>query len=68
MFNIHTDLAVESKEIYGEGSNKEIEGVKVEVEEKGKYSVTRVEVLDKSGMEQMRKPIGKYITIEVPDL
>ncbi|TJX14745.1 GPR endopeptidase [Tissierella creatinini] len=68
MHNIHTDLAVESKELYGEGENKEIEGVSVEVEENETYSITRVEVLDKGGMETMRKPIGKYITIDVPSL
>ncbi len=68
MHNIHTDLAVENKELYGDGENKEIEGVSVEVEERETYSITRVEVLDKSGMETMRKPIGKYITIDVPSL
>lgn len=68
MYNIHTDLAVESKELYGQGTNKEIEGVSVEVEEKKDYSVTRVEVLNQEGMEMMRKPMGRYITIDVPNL
>lgn len=68
MYNIHTDLAVESKELYGQGTNKEIEGVSVEVEEKKDYSVTRVEVLNQEGMEMMRKPMGTYITIDVPNL
>lgn len=68
MDNIYTDLAIESKELYDEGNDTEIEGVSVEVEEKGSYSVTRVEVLNKNGMEMMRKPLGKYITIDVPRL
>lgn len=68
MYNIHTDLAVESKELYGQGTNKEIEGVSVEVEEKKDYSVTRVEVLNQEGMKMMRKPMGRYITIDVPNL
>lgn len=68
MYNIYTDLAIESKELYDEGNDKEIEGVSVEVEEKESYSVTRVEVLNKSGMEMMKKPLGRYITIDVPRL
>lgn len=57
MYNIYTDLAIESKELYDEGNDKEIEGVSVEVEEKESYSVTRVEVLNKSGMEMMKNPL-----------
>lgn len=68
VFNIYSDLAVENKEMYSEGSNVEIEGVSVVVEEKDNYSITRVEVLDQNGMAQIRKPIGKYITIDVPNL
>ena len=68
MFNNHTDLAIESKEMYNETNNVEIEGVSVVVEENDNYSITRVAVLNKNGMEKLRKPIGNYITIDVPNL
>ena len=68
MYNIYTDLAIESKEIYNENNNVEVEGVSVDVEERENYSITRVCVLNKNGMEKIKKPIGKYITIDVPNL
>lgn len=68
MFNNYTDLAIESKEMYNETNNVEIEGVSVDVEENDNYTITRVAVLNKNGMEKLRKPIGNYITIDVPNL
>lgn len=65
MFNIHTDLAIESKELYSEKNNVEVEGVSVDVVEMENYSITRVEVLNQIGMERLNKPIGKYITLDV---
>jgi len=68
MFRVHTDLAVESRELYNEQNDVELEGVSVDVKENENYTVTRVEVLNKNGMEKMKKPIGQYITIDVPNL
>lgn len=68
MLRIHTDLAVESREIYREENNIEVEDVSVEVVEEENYSVTIVEVLNKDGSQKINKPIGKYITIDVPKL
>lgn len=68
MKHIYTDLAVESREIYRPGRNKEIEGVSVNVKEDKNYSITTVEVLNNEGSQIIRKPKGKYITIEVPNL
>lgn len=68
MYWIQTDLAIESKELYSEGRDIEVEGVSVEVEEMENYSVTRVKVINKNGMESLRKPIGNYITVDVPNL
>lgn len=68
MIKIYTDLAVEARELYNEKNNVEIQGVSVDVEEKESYTITRVEVLDKNGMEIMGKPMGKYITVEVPSM
>lgn len=68
MYWIQTDLAIESKELYSEGRDIEVEGVSVEVEDKENYTVTRVKVINKTGMENLRKPIGNYITLDVPNL
>ncbi|MDR7870196.1 MAG: GPR endopeptidase [Tissierellaceae bacterium] len=67
--HIYTDLAIESREIYQEENNKgEIEGVSVDVVEEKNHSVTTVKVLNDRGSSIIGKPIGTYITIEVPNL
>ncbi len=63
-----TDLAIERREIYREENNIEVKGVSVDVVEENNYTITTVEVLDKNGSEQIGKPIGKYITVDVPKL
>ena len=68
MDNIFTDLAVENREIYREDSEREVEGVSVDVKEEQNYTVTVVDVLDEYGSKIIQKPIGKYITIDVPNL
>lgn len=68
MRHIYTDLAVESREIYQEENNTEIEGVAVDVVEGKNHSVTTVKVLNDKGSSIIGRPIGKYITIEVPNL
>lgn len=68
MFKINTDLAVESKEIYSEKNDVEIEGVSVDIKELENYVVTQVSVLDEIGKENLNKPIGKYITLDIPKL
>lgn len=54
-----TDLAVES---YEEHEKTKLEGVKV-TEENG---VTTVSVLDENGEKALGKPVGNYITVNVP--
>ncbi|MEW8972684.1 MAG: GPR endopeptidase [Tissierellaceae bacterium] len=68
MDNIFTDLAVENREIYREDSKREVEGVSVDIKEEQNYTVTVVDVLDDNGSKIIQKPIGKYITIDVPNL
>ncbi|MBW4827317.1 MAG: GPR endopeptidase [Clostridiaceae bacterium] len=68
MFQVRTDLAIESRELYKERTRQEVPGVEVNKEEKGDISITRVKILDKIGEEKMGKPIGNYITLEVPKL
>lgn len=68
MFQVRTDLAIESRELYKERTKKEVPGVKVDKEQKKDIGITRVEILDKMGEEKMGKPIGSYITMEIPKL
>ncbi|MBU5313620.1 GPR endopeptidase [Tissierella carlieri] len=68
MYQIRTDLAVENRELYKQASNEDSKGVDIEKEEKESYIVTRIKVLNKEGSENIHKPIGTYITIDVPKL
>ncbi len=61
-----TDLALESREIYREENNREVPGVKVEVRRKGKTDITVVDVINKQGEREIGKPMGRYITLEMP--
>lgn len=65
---IRTDLAIENRELYKEEREEEVPGVKVELEEGGDYTVTRVNILNPIGANNMGKPMGLYVTIEVPKL
>ncbi|WHH60434.1 GPR endopeptidase [Petroclostridium sp. X23] len=70
MSNIRTDLALEAREMYQQNANQESEVPGVEVENAGSkdISVTRVKVTSSEGVEAMGKPMGSYITLEVPRL
>ena len=68
MYQIHTDLAIESRELYKEREKKEVPGVEVEKKEEDNYTVTRVKIVNEIGMQSMGKSIGTYITIDVPKL
>ncbi|MDU5080588.1 GPR endopeptidase [Tissierella sp. P1] len=68
MYQIRTDLALENRELYKQASNEDSKGVDIEKEEKESYIVTRIKVLNKEGSENIHKPIGTYITIDVPRL
>ncbi len=64
--NIRTDLAIEAKEMY---SIKNVEsgdpdGVISNTESKNNSVITTVEIINKNGSEKLKKPIGKYVTIE----
>lgn len=64
--NIYTDLALEVKELYSE-EKEELSGVSVEEFVENNVKVTEVKVLDENGAKSMGKPIGTYITMEIPD-
>lgn len=67
--NIRCDLALEAREMISEtrGEEYEIPGVTMDTEEIFSYiHITRVKVENKSGELELGKPMGNYITIEMP--
>ncbi|WP_373898908.1 GPR endopeptidase [Haloimpatiens sp. FM7315] len=67
MFSIRTDLALESRELYKEkNGNKEMPGIEVNEYSKDDIRVTNVDIINEEGEKAMGKPIGKYITIDMP--
>lgn len=68
MYRIRTDLAIENRELYKSQQNEDSRGIEVEKVEKGNYIITRVKVLNAEGSKDLQKPIGTYITIDVPQL
>ncbi|WP_425446129.1 GPR endopeptidase [Dethiothermospora halolimnae] len=68
MYEVHTDLALEARELYKEQNNVEVPGVEVDKDNDKDYTITRVKILDDIGSHKMGKPKGSYITIEVPAL
>ncbi len=67
--SIRTDLAMEAREM-AQGQNKvDIPGVKAEtVKPDEDITITRVEVVSPIGEDNIGKPIGNYITLEVPGI
>ena len=67
--SIKTDLAMEARELAQEQSRHEIPGVRVDnVEPAEDIRISRVEVFSEEGREIIGKPIGNYITLEVPGI
>ncbi|AEB76514.1 GPR endopeptidase [Clostridium botulinum] len=67
MKNIRTDLAVEAKEIYEEENGERIQGVEFNEDFESGVKVTDVRILDENGEKSMGKPIGRYITLDLPE-
>lgn len=68
MREIRTDLAVESREIYKQANEKDSGGINIEKEESKSYTITRITVENEQGSKNIHKPVGTYITIDVPAL
>lgn len=68
MINVRTDLALEAREIYKKSNNlnSEIEGIEVIKNEKEGINVTLVKVVNETGAKNIGKPVGNYITIDIP--
>lgn len=62
------DLALEAKEMYEESTGEitEFEGVKAESFDMEDYKITYVDILNKNGALKIGKPVGRYVTVEMP--
>lgn len=61
---VRTDLAVEAREMHGQG----VGGVVSRDEERDGIKITTVEVTSPEGAEKMGKPMGVYVTLEAEAL
>lgn len=68
MRDVRTDLAIEAKEMYQKENKGEIPGVEVEEEKDGEIKITKVKIMDEAGEKAMGKPIGTYVTIDIPQV
>lgn len=68
-FEVRTDLAVEEKESFP-GDGGEIQGVSLrEWRRRGSgIRMTEVSILNEQGAKSMGKPVGTYLTLDVPSL
>ncbi|MBK1812882.1 GPR endopeptidase [Clostridium sp. YIM B02505] len=67
MINVRTDLAVEARELYKQINKREADGIISEEEEIDNIKVTTVKILNEDGATKIGKPIGTYITIDIPE-
>ncbi len=66
-YTIRTDLAMEQKERF-ESDHVEVSGVVLEEEydEEREIKITTVRIETENGAKMMGKPVGTYLTLEVP--
>ena len=67
MVNVRTDLAIEANKIYKENNNKDADGISVTEQKVDESTVTWVKVLNEDGAKKINKPMGNYITIDIPE-
>ena len=65
---VNLDLAVEAHELLRGDAQREVAGVKENIENHDYCSVTTVSILNPQGEAALNKPQGNYITIEAPEL
>ncbi len=63
--DFRTDLALERQEDFG---SERLDGVESENFEKNGVRITKIRVTNDSGAESLGKPVGTYITAEIPSL
>ena len=62
--DFRTDLAVESRTLCGKKGSK---NVRMQTRTRGEVNITEIEVLNEAGEQEIGKPKGKYITLEIPE-
>lgn len=70
MYNFRTDLALERNDIYKKQNNitSDIDGIKVENENKENIDISRIKILDERGEKALGKPVGNYITLDIKNM
>lgn len=70
MLSKRTDLAVEARELWSESAQKqtELEGVEARDKTIEGFQVTTVKILNAKGEQELGKPIGTYVTIDLNSL
>ena len=65
---IRTDLALEAKALWEKsaGETTELSGGRARERESEGLPVTQVDILDEQGQAALGKPIGRYVTVELP--
>ena len=68
--SIRTDLALEAHEMYTQSvkNSENIDGVDVDVTQNDGIKVTKIKITNDNGAKTIGKPIGKYVTIESPEI
>ena len=67
MINVRTDLAIKAKEDYSKVHEDEIDGIIVDKDTINDTKVTKVTIKNEDGAKKLGKPVGNYITIDIPD-
>ncbi|MBR0026360.1 MAG: GPR endopeptidase [Clostridia bacterium] len=61
--NIYTDLAAEAREL-----DPDLEGVTEQTERRGGITISRIEITGEEAAKKLGKPLGKYVTMDAPEL
>jgi len=63
---VHTDMALEARDIVRGTAHEEVPGVRVNERQLDAIRVTEVEIMDQEAERLMGKPQGHYVTLDVP--
>lgn len=67
-FNVNIDMAVEAHELLRGDAQTEVPGVSMDEENLDHATVTTIKILNEQGVQEMGRPQGTYITIDVPEV
>lgn len=63
--NFRTDLAMEIKESLKKDN---LDGILTHSEQVGNIKITRIKIVNENGERLLKRPVGTYITVEIPDI